>query len=91
MLCSEATYPLSNVLFIGIDLAPEANVNLCRAVKEWCMQIDQARNSKNQNIRVFETYKEELGDVETVEAKKPKESKEDPRLAMMRRRKQEGQ
>jgi hypothetical protein len=28
--------------------------------------IDQGRNSKNQNIRVFETYKEELGDVETV-------------------------
>ncbi len=55
------------------------------------MTIDQGRTSKNQNIRVFETYKEELVDVEIVEAKKPKESKEDPRLAMMRRKKIEGQ
>lgn len=37
--------------------------------------IDQCRNSKNQNIRVFETYKEELTDVEIVESKKAKESK----------------
>lgn len=53
--------------------------------------IDQCRNSKNQNIRVFETYREELTDVEIVEAKRAKESKEDPRLAMMRRKKAENQ
>jgi hypothetical protein len=53
--------------------------------------IDQCRNSKNQNIRVFETFKEEMTDVEIVEVKKPRENKEDPRLAMMRRKKQESQ
>jgi hypothetical protein len=51
------------------------SINICRAVKEWCLMIDQCRNSKNQNIRVFETFKEELTDVEIVESKKAKESK----------------
>jgi hypothetical protein len=79
-------------LFIAIALEPtDTNINLCRAVKEWCLMIDQCRSSKNQNIRVFETYKEELTDVEIVESKKAKESKEDPRLAMMRRKKAENQ
>ena len=50
--------------------------------------IDQSRPSKNQNIRVFQTVREEiLIDVEVVQSKKQKESKEDPRLAMMKNRK----
>lgn len=41
------------------------------------------------NIRLFECTKEDLNDVEIMESKKAKEVKEDPRLALMRKRQQQ--
>ena len=43
-------------------------------------------NKNTLNIRLFECTKEDLNDVEIMESKKAKEIKEDPRLALMRRR-----
>ena len=52
------------------------------------MSIDLNRNNKRYNLKIFETIREEIvEDVEITEAKKPKEMKEDPRLAMMRKKK----
>ena len=52
------------------------------------MSIDLNRNNKRYNLRIFETIRDEINeDVEITEAKKPKETKEDPRLAMMRKKK----
>jgi hypothetical protein len=60
-----------------------------RAVKEWSSNLLAAKSGKNLGVRIFEGTREDFTDVEIVETKKPKENKEDPRLAMMRRRKME--
>lgn len=48
------------------------------------------QHNKSLAVHIFETIRDEFsGDVEIVETKKPKEMKEDPRLALMRKRKTE--
>jgi hypothetical protein len=78
-------------LFFGVDMEPDTSINLGKAFKEWCMfMMPSKQNNKNLNISIFEATREEFAeDVEIVENKKPKETKEDPRLALMRKRKSE--
>ena len=52
-------------LFFGIDIIAETQVNLGRAVKEWCSMMELSRqHNKNLNVRIFETLRDEFsGDV----------------------------
>lgn len=54
---NDKDYPLCSSLFIGINFDNEKlqEVNLGRAVKDWCLNVAMARGSnKNLNIRIFE-------------------------------------
>jgi hypothetical protein len=70
---------------MGLQIQPDADIDLGRPVIEWTSTINFARGDRKEylNVRIFEGKREDFNDVEINEApKKKKEEKMDPRLAL---------
>lgn len=51
---SDTEYSICSSLFFGIDLLGDIQVNLVRAIKDWCLMMEQNKqHNKNLNVRIF--------------------------------------